>query len=67
MTTFKIGSYTAKGGFANEKIICSKFNNWRKDKEARIWLEIMGYNLNKIDSVEAIHIPTRMKREDVEN
>jgi hypothetical protein len=26
----------------------------------------MGYNLNKIDSVEAIHIPTRMKREDVE-
>jgi hypothetical protein len=66
MTTFKIGSYTAKGGFANEKIICSKFNNWRKDDEARIWLEIMGYDLNKIDSVEAIHIPTRMKREDVE-
>ena len=66
MTTFKIGSATAKGGFANEKAICRKFNNWRKDKEARNWLRIMGYNLSKIDSVEAIQIPTRMKKEDVE-
>jgi hypothetical protein len=27
MTTFEIGSATAKGGFANEKDICKKFNN----------------------------------------
>jgi hypothetical protein len=66
MTNFEIGSTTAKGGFANEKTICSKFNNWRKDNEAQIWLKIMGYNLKEIDSVEAVQIPTRMKRKDVE-
>jgi len=66
MTTFEIGSATAKGGFANEKAICSKFNNWKQDNEAQIWLKIMGYNLKEINSVEAIQIPTRMKREDVE-
>ena len=27
MRTFEIGSTTAKGGFANEKAICNKFNN----------------------------------------
>jgi hypothetical protein len=66
MSTFEIGSKTAKGGFANEKAICSKFNNWKTDNEAQIWLQIMEYNLNEIDSVEAIQIPTRMKKEDVE-
>ena len=25
-----IGSYTAKGGFANENGIVTKFNNWKK-------------------------------------
>jgi len=66
MATFEIGSKTAKGGFANEKAICKKFNNWRTDSEAQIWLQIMGYNLKEIDSVEAIQIPARMKKEDVE-
>lgn len=66
MTTFEIGSTTAKGGFANEKTICAKFNSWKKDNEAQIWLRIMGYNLKEIDSVEAIQIPTRMKRTDAE-
>ncbi len=65
MTTFEIGSTTAKGGFANERAICQKFNNWRSDTEAQLWLKIMGYNPKEIDSVEAIQIPTRMKREDV--
>ncbi|MGC8576343.1 MAG: type II restriction endonuclease [Caldisericum sp.] len=65
MTTFKIGSTTAKGGFANERAICDKFNNWKVDNEAQMWLRIMGYNLKEIDSVEAIQIPTRMKKEDV--
>jgi len=67
MTTFEMGSKTAKGGFANEKAICSKFNNWKTDNEAQIWLKIMGYNPKEIDSVEAIQIPMRMKKEDVEN
>jgi hypothetical protein len=66
MATFELGSATAKGGFANEKTICSKFNNWKVDNEAQIWLRIMGYDTEKIDSVKAIHIPTRMKRMDVE-
>ncbi len=66
MTTFELGSQTAKGGFANEKSICKKFNNWKNDNEAKQWLKIMGYDINQIDSVEAIHIPTRLKRTDIE-
>jgi hypothetical protein len=41
MSTYEIGSKTAKGGFANEKSICDKFNNWRRDNEAKVWLQIM--------------------------
>ena len=66
MSTFEIGSETAKGGFANEKEICRKFNNWKKDNEARIWLGIMGYNSGEIDSLEAIQIPVRIKKEDAD-
>lgn len=65
MYGFEFGSRTAKGGFANEKLIRNKFNNWKKDKEAKIWLKIMGYNLKKIDDVKAIRIPTRMKRSNI--
>ena len=63
MATFEPGSRTAKGGFANERAICSKFNNWRNDNEAKLWLKIMGYNPEEIDSLEAVQIPTRMKVE----
>lgn len=66
MTTFEIGSITAKGGFANERKICEKFNDWKKDKEAQAWLRIMGYEINSINSLEAILIPTRLKKIDVE-
>jgi len=66
MTNFEIGSATAKGGFANERAICTKFNNWKTDIEAQIWLKIMGYSPKEIDFVEAVQIPTRMKRKDVE-
>lgn len=58
MNRREIGSITAKGGFANEIEICKKFNNWLKDEEAKLWLEIMGYNINKITSVDAVQIPT---------
>jgi hypothetical protein len=60
-----LGSKTAKGGFANEKAICEKFNNWKNDQEAQEWLKIMGYDPGKIDSVEAIQVPTRIKKTDV--
>ncbi len=32
MNKTELGSKTAKGGFANEKAICKKFNSWKKDK-----------------------------------
>jgi len=49
----RIGSETAKGGFANEITIANKFDKWKKDKEAQKWLKIMGYNLKKIKKVKA--------------
>jgi hypothetical protein len=59
----EIGSYTAKGGFANERAICKKFNEWKNDKESQLWLQIMGYDIVSIESVEAMVVPTRFKRE----
>ena len=66
MYTFEFGSRTAKGGFANEKAVCEKFNNWRRDKEAKLWLKIMGYDIDKIENIKAIQIPTRIKKDDIE-
>lgn len=66
MNKTKLGSKTAKGGFANEKAICRKFNSWRKDKETQEWLKIMGYNTMKINSVKAIQIPVRIKKSEIE-
>jgi hypothetical protein len=60
----RIGSLTAKGGFLNEKVICDIFNNWKKSDLAKEWLTQMGYELNKVKEVTAIHIPTRLKRKD---
>ena len=44
----ELGSKTAKGGFKNEELITSKFNNYLKDKDAKNWLKIMGYDYKKI-------------------
>ena len=65
MYDFEFGSKTAKGGFANEKAICKKFNVWKKDKEAQEWLRIMGYDVKKLDSVKATQVPTRIKKTDL--
>lgn len=65
MNKAKLGSETAKSGFANEKAICKKFNNWQDDNEAKEWLQIMNYNLDKLDSVTAIQVPTRIKKEEL--
>ncbi len=65
MDKAELGSKTAKGGFANEKAICKKFNAWKKDKEAQEWLKIMGYDIKKLDSVKATQVPTRIKRSDL--
>ncbi|MGQ9608622.1 MAG: type II restriction endonuclease [bacterium] len=61
----ELGSKTAKEGFASEKAICRKFNNWKNDKIAQEWLKIMGYDVKKLDSVQAIQIPTRVKKNDL--
>ena len=65
MYDFEFCSRTAKGGFANEKAVCEKFNNWKNDEDAKLWLKIMGYDPDKIDYVKAIQIPTRIKKADV--
>lgn len=65
MYDFEFGSRTAKGGFANERAICEKFNNWEEDEDAKLWLKIMGYDLNKIDYIKAMQIPARIKKSDV--
>ena len=49
-----MGSQTAKKGFKNEKDIAQKFNKWRNDEDARLWLRIMEYNLDDIESVKAV-------------
>jgi hypothetical protein len=66
MNKKEIGSMTAKGGFANEKSICEKFNKWTEDTETQKWLSIMGYKIETIDSVKALQIPTRMKKREME-
>ena len=52
----RLGSNTAKAGFQNEDDIVLKFNTWEKDKDAQLWLCIMGYNIKEIDFVKAIKI-----------
>jgi len=58
----QLGSMTAKGGFLNEADICNKFQNYYHDNEAQIWLSIMGYAYEKINSISAIQIPVRINK-----
>ncbi|MCK9393231.1 MAG: type II restriction endonuclease [Candidatus Paceibacterota bacterium] len=51
-----LGSTTAKNGFRNEDSVVKKFNNWNKDSDAQIWLNIMGYELREIEKVIAIKL-----------
>ena len=48
-----LGSKTAKDGFKNEDEIRDKFNNWKTDEDARVWLGAMNYKLAEIESVTA--------------
>ena len=56
MSTFDIGSETAKSGFRNEQDVIDKFNNWQKDNLAQEWLMKMGYEISQIEYVKAIKI-----------
>lgn len=66
MDRIKLGSETAKGGFKNEKDIVNIFNDWKNNSVAQRWLQEMGYTIDKIKSVQAIQIPTRIKRSDLQ-
>ena len=56
MDLTNLGSQTAKNGFRNENDIIYKFNNWVTDNEAKLWLEIMQYNLAEIEFVKAVKL-----------
>lgn len=60
MNKQEIGSMTAKDGFINETNICKKFMNYKNDNDAKIWLSIMGYNPQKIQTLSALQIPVRI-------
>lgn len=47
------GSKTARDGFRNETEIRDKFNSWKIDAEAKVWLTAMGYDVASIESVWA--------------
>ncbi|WP_432481086.1 hypothetical protein [Moraxella sp. ZY200743] len=61
----QLGSNTAKGGFANEKTIVAKFNNYKNDKHAQAWLATMGYHVDDIQTLNAIQMPTRLNKNKV--
>ncbi|STZ00775.1 R.HinP1I restriction endonuclease [Moraxella lacunata] len=58
----QLGSVTAKGGFDNEKTIVAKFNDYKNDTHVQAWLTIMGYNTDNIQTLNAMHIPTRLNK-----
>ncbi|WP_159991902.1 hypothetical protein [Pelistega ratti] len=61
-----VGSRTAKDGFKTEGIVAEKFKNYLLDEQAIEWLSIMGYDIGRIENIEAIQIPTRLKYSDIE-
>jgi hypothetical protein len=56
-----LGSKTAKGGFANEKDIINRFNDWKVDKTAQEWLKEMNYKLEDIEFVKASKVKGNYK------
>lgn len=59
------GSEIAKGGNNNELEVADKFNNWKKDSDAQKWLEIMMYDLEEIESVNAVKFGGKSYKSDV--
>jgi hypothetical protein len=46
-----LGSETAKQGFENEREVIARFNQWHNDDTAKKWLQILGYEYDKIFSI----------------
>jgi hypothetical protein len=49
----ELGSSTAKNGFKNEDEIRDKFNNWKIDEDAQVWLAAMNFKVAEIVNVTA--------------
>lgn len=56
MNLIERGSQTAKNGFKNEADVIKKFNAWKTDSMAKLWLNAMGYSLNDIEYVKAAKV-----------
>lgn len=54
MNLVELGSQTARNGFLNEADVAERFNNWKNHEEAQTWLQIMGYDLEKIKNIKAV-------------
>lgn len=54
MDLVQLGSQTARNGFKNEQDIANRFNNWKTSCEAQKWLQIMGFDISKIETVKAV-------------
>lgn len=61
MNRVELGSKTAKEGFKNEGFVIEIFNKWENEVLAQEWLKAMGYDLNKIESVNATKIKGSFK------
>ncbi|MFB6158616.1 MAG: hypothetical protein ABEJ95_03045 [Candidatus Nanohalobium sp.] len=55
------GSSVAKRGFNNEEDIADKFRNWEDDSDAQEWLEIMGYDIDSVDSLGVENLSRNIK------
>lgn len=47
------GSEIAKNGYKNEQNICDIFNNYTNSSLARLWLNIIGYDISNVRFVNA--------------
>ncbi len=54
MDKVALGSIT--NGFLNEEFVVLRFNNWQSDTISQNWLVKMGYDLKKIEKVEAFKV-----------
>ncbi|RZN59269.1 type II restriction endonuclease [Avibacterium paragallinarum] len=54
MDLVQLGSQTARNGFKNEQDVANRFNNWKNSCEAQKWLQIMGFDISKIEKVKAV-------------
>jgi len=63
-TRVELGSATARNGFKNEDEIRDKFNNWKSDEDAKVWLATMNHKV--VDILSLIAIKPHGEKSDVQ-